>query len=106
MSASTTDPRWRPAPSPPSFASLRYDAPQADEVLEEANLQALGSVLWTLGSFGAELPADLLRRLDGPWAERALTELHKEWGGEAWGASLAMILWGYSKLRLDPLQGR
>lgn len=74
--------------------------------MEQANLQALGSVLWTLGSFEAPLPSDLLRRLDGPWAEHALAELQGEWGGEGWGPSLAMILWGYSKLRLDPLQGR
>ena len=78
-----------------------------DKKLEQCNPHTLSNLIWTLGFAKANLPSELLRRLDSAWAERTLLVLDEIWGkDDAWAQNVSNILWGYSQLRLDPLQGR
>lgn len=76
-------------------------------MLDQCNAQTLSNLIWTLGSMKVELPSPLLHRLDKAWAERILAVLDEVWGqNSGWAQNVSNILWGYSQLRLDPLQGR
>ena len=80
---------------------------QVDKKLEQCNAQTLSNLIWSLGSVKATLPAAMLHRLDEAWADRALALLDGLWGQKSgWAQNVSNILWGYSQLRLDPLQGR
>ena len=80
---------------------------QVDKKLELCNAQTMSNLIWSLGSVKADLPLPLLGRLDDAWAEQALTLLEGLWGQTAgWGQNVGNILWGYSQLRMDPMQGR
>ena len=80
---------------------------QVDKKLEQCNAHTLSNLIWTLGFAKASLPSEMLHRLDSAWAERCLFVLDEVWGGDnGWAQNVSNILWGYSQLRLDPLQGR
>lgn len=80
---------------------------QVDKKLELCNAQTLSNLIWSVATAKANLPPALLHRLDEAWAERALKLLDELWGRtEGWGQNVSNILWGYSQLRLDPMEGR
>ena len=91
---------------------------QADQLLPRLSRQELSNSIWALGHLEHSVVSGrMLQRLSGPWAERALVLLSQPNDDvtvtngrrdtrEGWAQHVGNIMWAYSRLRLDPLQGR
>ena len=64
--------------------------------------------LWAVASLGLDVPEAMLVEFNGKWAQVILESLpqDKEQDPLIWAQHVANILWAYSQLRLDPLDGR
>lgn len=74
--------------------------------MEQCNRFTLTNILWGAATAANDIPTTLRQRLEGPWAQRAVKLLSQTSDGEHWAQNIALILLSYSRLRLDPLQGR
>lgn len=80
---------------------------QADRCLQECNRHSVSNILWGLSNSGTALPTRLLKNLETRWAAHALDLIADGSKMDShWGQNVALILLSFSRLRLDPLEGK